>query len=699
MKLITLLVFLILKLHSSSCADVNDCPGWCTCYLYTNELQMNCDSAKPILIIPTNLSVPVTSITWLYIWNGLNETFPTNICQYSQLTYLYISGSKLTNITSPTLKCLTKLQSLSLGSNGIKYIGNDSLCLNSLTSLDLWGNQINQFSLNFENCNNSKLTTLSLRYNFLTNITNSYLKWLASIQTLDLSWNTINYIASDAFSNLTNLNTLYLTNNQLTNLTDLNLEYITSLQTLDLSSNHLVYNNCAVFEKLNSLKVLYLANNQIDQQSFAMCRFTKLSYLSLSQNNFTNLTNLNFEYGKTLQYIDLSYNQIKYITCNTFGNLTSLTTLYLNYNRLTNLTNLNLQCISTIQTFYIQNNNLTYVDCDAFRNLTRLTSLYLDYNQIDQISFNECQFSQLRTLSMTSNQFTSLSNSNFKFIQTLQVLDLIYNQINFISNYTFDNLTSLSILYLSNNKISIIPKYLFTSSLTSLYYIDLSYNYLTTMELWPTYLPNARYVNLQHNQISKFTNEFGWSINNQSSQWSNSYYWSRNIDLQYNSINSFGISDLQKYGICNLTDYQNILVNVFQFFNMNNNLISCNCSNNLYDLQSLNSSYLYQTQCSKPAIFVGKSILTYDSCTNLTYFYPTNSTFCNQQLTSTLQTSTFQTSTLQTSTFQTSKHTSQFGSTHVIIQSTTQVLQNSINSTLASTQITTKASTHTSFSN
>ena len=394
--------------------------------------------------------------------------------------FLSIYNSKLTNITSPTLKCLTKLKSLALRSCGIKYIGNDSLCLNSLTSLSLGENQINQFSLNFENCRFSKLTWLSLGGNFLTSITSSYLKWFPSLEILYLSYNTIRYIASDAFSNLTNLNTLYLTNNQLTNLTDLNLEYITSLQTLFLFDNNLVHINCGIFEKLNSLKTL----------------------------------------------------------------------------------------------------------------------------------------------------------------------DLSRNQINFISDYAFDNLTSLSFLYLSNNKINNIPQYLFTPSLTSLYYIDLSYNYLTTMELWPTYLPNVMSINLQHNQIGKFTNKFGWAINNQSSQWLNYWYYStRIIDLQYNSISSFGVNDLQKYGICNISDYQNILVNVFQFFNMNNNLISCNCSNTLYDLQSIYSSYLYQTQCSNPANFAGKSILTYDSCTNLANFVPTNSIFCNQiQQTSTLQISTLQSS-------------------------------------------------------
>ena len=548
MKLITLLVFIIFKLHFSSCAGVNDCPISCTCYLYTlNELRMTCDSAKPISFIPTNLSVPVSSITSLTISGGLNDTIPTNICQYSQLTSLDFFRSTFTSLTSSTLQCLTMLQTLGIYSSQLKYIGNDSLCLKNLTKLYVWGNQINQFS---PNCQNSKLT-----------------------------------------------------------------------------------------------------------------------------------------------YIDLGYNN------------------------LSNLTRFNLKSINTLQVLRLENNNISYVDCDAFRNITSLRSLYLDNNRIDQISFDKCQFSQLSILSMTYNQFTNLSNSNFKFIQTLQYLDLSYNQINFISDYTFDNLTNLGSLYLSNNEINHISQYFFTKSLVSLSIIDLSYNNLTPMELWPTYLQNARSINLQHNQISKFTNEFGWSISNQSSQWSNSYLWSRNIDLQNNGISSFGITDLQQYGICNLTDYQNLLVNVFRFFNMNNNPISCNCSNTLYNLQSI---YLYGAQCSKPTSYAGKSILTYDSCTNLSNFIPTNSTICNQMQKTTLQTTTlqttsfqatsfqttsFQTTTLQTTSFQTttfqSSQTSQLDSTQFLTQATTEsLIETSADIyTPVSPQITTEASTLSSSSN
>ena len=90
MELIKLLVFIVLKLHSSSYADVYDCPNSCTCNLYSNQLEIICHlTTLPISIIPTNLSVPVISITSLAIWNELNQTFPTSICQYSQLTSSY----------------------------------------------------------------------------------------------------------------------------------------------------------------------------------------------------------------------------------------------------------------------------------------------------------------------------------------------------------------------------------------------------------------------------------------------------------------------------------------------------------------------------------------------------------------------------------------------------------------------------------
>jgi len=70
-------------------------------------------------------------------------------------------------------------------------------------------------------------------------------------------------------------------------------------------------------------------------------------------------------------------------------------------------------------------------------------------------------------------------------------------------------------LSLHHNVIFMIEPRVFDESanLSSLVYIDLSYNYLTALEPWPLIRAQHRImiVNLRSNRISKFTNALRWS--------------------------------------------------------------------------------------------------------------------------------------------------------------------------------------------
>ena len=127
----------------------------------------------------------------------------------------------------------------------------------------------------------------------------------------------------------------------------------------------------------------------------------------------------------------------------------------------------------------------------------------------------------INTLDLSSNSIgPSLSSSSLQCLQNLQTLNLAKNQILSIDQNTFTNLPSLVILDLSYNQISSIPIYLFvwpdftTRRLKNLKYLYLQNNKIVTLDPWFFYLQSIITINLANNQISSFTNNLNFYLQN-----------------------------------------------------------------------------------------------------------------------------------------------------------------------------------------
>lgn len=262
--------------------------------------------------------------------------------------------------------------------------------------------------------------------------------------------------------------------------------------------------------------------------------------------------------------------------------------------------------------------------------LLTVTSIVAQNNLIQSVP-NLCSYSSVLTsLDLSNNQITALTN-NIACLTKLLTLKLNNNLIATLSNNSFSSILGLQFLYLQYNKITSIPQGLFTPALSNLVLIDLSYNLLTTMEMWPLYLSKIVNINLKYNSIQGFTNTFGWYLyQNYPSLPSTS-----TIDLQYNSINSLSDSTIQQYGVCSFSDYGRFINNYFNLFWLDNNPINCNCANSqrlvtdsitiLNSVPSLLNSNLYKSFCKTPSNYFGKHIINFDTCTtSISYPYCIN---------------------------------------------------------------------------
>jgi hypothetical protein len=299
---------------------------------------------------------------------------------------------------------------------------------------------------------------------------------------------------------------------------------------------------------------------------------------------------------------------------------------------------------STILTIFSCTQPFTSLPSDFVSDpgLANVNIIFAQNCQIQSFPTNICQYPNLTTLDLSKNDITTLNNTNFSCLKKLVNLKLNYNNISMISSDAFDNLTNLTTLYLQNNKINEIPKGLFNTGLISLKNIYLSYNLLTSMELWPTYLSNIMFIDLKYNSIQKFTNYFGWYL--ASSSYLPALSSSTTIDLQFNNISSLDDKTIQQYGVCSYTDFTNFISNYFSVFYLNNNPIACSClisqrlvsdSKTLFNMNpALTFSNIYNSQCLSPVAYASKSIFNFDDCSNNSS--SNNYTNCiNQPITST----------------------------------------------------------------
>ena len=133
--------------------------------------------------------------------------------------------------------------------------------------------------------------------------------------------------------------------------------------------------------------------------------------------------------------LDLSFNQIQYISSGAFKNLPNCTELNMGKNRLTHIRTQIFDGLSSLEDLDLRSNKISDIDPGSFFRLPKCTHLWLPFNQL-----------------------TYLKAEPFKGLVSLDLLDLYSNQISFIEDGTFSHLPRIRVIYLSNNNLVTPPQ-------------------------------------------------------------------------------------------------------------------------------------------------------------------------------------------------------------------------------------------------
>ncbi|KAF3623744.1 putative protein-like [Capsicum annuum] len=340
---------------------------------------------------------------------------------FSSLTHLNISESSFSGQIPSEISRLSKLQSLllyqyetnlRLAAHDFKFLIQN---LTQLTELDLSNvNICSTIPLNFS----SHLTTLTMRGTGLYGIIPESIFNLPNLKTLELSSNDqlSGYFPKPKWNSSASLISLDLYNCNLSGPIAESLSNLTRLESLDLDGNTLNGTiPSGMFSQLPSLRFLYLRGNHFSGQ-------------------------LEDFKSNSLEYIDLSYNQLQGHLPKSIQNLVNLTVLYLSFNNFSG-----------------------HVDVSLFSDLKHLSDLDLSYNSISLTNENKVNFTLPESLYTLRLAACGVKELEFlRFAKHLELLDL------------------------SNNKLrGRIPDWAWSNWMFSLQRLNLSHNMLTSVDSIP----------------------------------------------------------------------------------------------------------------------------------------------------------------------------------------------------------------------
>ena len=458
--------------------------------------------------------------------NNFSGAIPPSIGNLSQLTYLSLQSNSFHGQLPFTLANFAKLISLKLGRN--LFHGKIPSFLGNLTQLEVLDIKFNNFeagfpisltnitqlhAINFKGnklegsipsaiTRLSNLSFLGLSYNSLTGAIPLVLYTMPSLFELSLDQNQLS--GPLKFQNISSspLKVLRLSGNKLNGLIPRSIANFTKLQILYLSSNNLKGKmEFNIFFELKELQVLDLSGNNL----FVSTRninstLPKFSNLHLSSCNLHEFPHF-LQAQNELQYLDLSYNNIRGKIPKWFWNVGKDTLQYLNlsFNLLSSfeqppivlpwkkLLLLDLRSNILQESFFIPPLSTVYL----FASKNKMTG---------NISPMICKLNHLQVLDLSNNQFIGhIPQCVGNFSRSLSVLAMRNN--NFQGNIpeTFVNGCSLRTLDLSNNQIQgKIPRSLVRCRMLEV--LNIAKNKLNnTFPLWLESLPELQILVLREN--------------------------------------------------------------------------------------------------------------------------------------------------------------------------------------------------------
>ncbi|XP_044483534.1 receptor-like protein 7 [Mangifera indica] len=406
---------------------------------------------------------------------------PSEITHLSKLIVLDVSQNYEFSIETNTLKGLvqnlTKLAVLHLDYVNMSTVVPSclmnlsfSLCFLSLSSCELQGNFPNSiFHL-------PSLKTLNLAYNYnLTSVLPMF-NWSSPLEFLDVSSTAFSGELPSSLGNLKYLTHFDASDCDLYGVLPVSLGNLSNLNHLSLSSNNFGGQVPNMILNMSHLFDLDFSLNQLTGPIPSHVNtFGTLVYISLYSNSFNGSLPSWLFTLPSLQFVDLSFNELTG-TINEFHSK-SLESLYLDGNRLHGSVPSSMFELINLTTLVLSLDNSSAIDLHLFSKLKKLREL--DFSRVNlslSTSFKgNFSFLQLTTLRLSACNLREFPDILRKLDQ-LRWLDLSENRIH-----------------------GRIPKWMWNIGKESLHWLNLSYNFLTTLDHIPW--KNLQYLDLRSNSI------------------------------------------------------------------------------------------------------------------------------------------------------------------------------------------------------
>ncbi|XP_058502685.1 toll-like receptor 21 [Solea solea] len=373
--------------------------------------------------------------------------------------------SQLTELCSLLKRKANPVQKLSLSSNGIENMPNDtfSLCPTITGTLDLSLNELKstscllflgpQMQIKSFNAEHNHLNALpsccaqktipfleelSYRYNHILSVKSMAFVNTPNIKVLQLNINKIAFFHHLALRGLRMLQTLRLDNNLLTELLKDTFHDNSNLQYLNLRNNRIAVIFNGTFLRLRNLTTLDLGGNKITHfQPSGLKGLTSLAKFYLDGNNLLQIdASFHHVFHDALTVLDLKGNQICFLNekvNSPFSNLRNLRDLKLDAQRpygLGNLPSAFFRGLYSLKNLYLTNNYLSQFAPDAFDDLTNLNFLSLDSCCKGVAKLEAGVFRKLRNLTKLSAENVGIEDFSaevFGNLTHLSMLELNYN--------------------------------------------------------------------------------------------------------------------------------------------------------------------------------------------------------------------------------------------------------------------------------
>nr|CAD7441100.1 unnamed protein product [Timema bartmani] len=230
--------------------------------------------------------------------------------------------------------------------------------------------------------------------------------------------------------------------------------------------------------------ILFLASLVVATQAFQCPMSCRCLTSNQAACNNTTLSELPQEFDANLTHLIFNYNNLTLLRNSTFEKTPWISVLYLEGNGIRHIEPDTFRHLQNLSTVSLLDNNISNIHPDTFTYNSRLKVLILKGNYFhlaDRTTF--LNSNSLLELVLSSCYIDYLPNEAFRGLPNLLSLKLDFNKLHWLNFYSFSPLTRLTELKLNDNKLESLRNYPKTPALMSLRNVDLSNNYLNTLEV------------------------------------------------------------------------------------------------------------------------------------------------------------------------------------------------------------------------